>query len=245
MSTSTVLPTLKQDLSWLQRHERLLIVLLVLVAGTWGLGKYLGSEAAIAKGKQAVAEAALAAAKDQAAKDAATVSQVESQYQAMVQTLTAQNSALATAVAQRDAGLAGQQGKDKALPLPELAKRWQTLANVKDTDISATSAGISVTSEGAVQTVITLEEVPVLQADLKDQKAATANAQLELGKSQEVITALGSQVGNLNVELQKQGVACKAEVTAAKAVGRRNSFKWFLRGFITGFIGGTYTGHAL
>lgn len=247
MSTTVLpnLPTLKQDLTWLQKHERLLIVFLVLCAGTWGLGKYLDSSAKVAEARAAVAEQALVSAREQEAKNAAQASQTLQQYQAMVQTITDQNKALAAALAQRDAGLAGQQAKDKTLPLPELAKRWQVLANIGDSDISATSTGISVTSTGAVATVVTLEEVPVLQADLKDQKVITANTQAELDKANMVISAQGVQIGSLNTVLLDQDKACKKEIAAAKAVGKRNSFKWFLRGFVVGFIGGTYTGHAI
>src|SRR2546430_17449964 len=81
--------------TWLQKHERMIIVLLVLLAGGWLGNKWLNNSAAEAQTKYAIAQAALDQTRLQA-------SQAHQDYQMTVDALTKQNASLAAAVASRN-----------------------------------------------------------------------------------------------------------------------------------------------
>src|ERR1019366_4244076 len=129
MSTASVVPVAipAPAQSWLQKHERIVIVALVLAAGSWGLQQYLNNVAAKAETRATVAEQALMLQKTTDTQLAATVAQVTQQYQSMVQALAVQNVALAQAVAQREASQVVNQNHDAWLPVPYFANRLKTL----------------------------------------------------------------------------------------------------------------------
>ena len=152
--------------SWFKVHERLLIVLMVLLAGSWGYSKYADALASKAETRANIAEQALVLQKSTDAQNAATVAQVLAQYQAMCLSLQSQNSSLAASVASRQATLAKQVITDANLPLAGLAQRWQTL--LPTVTPTVTPVGIGLTSQEAHDTVAALEQIPVLQSNLKD-----------------------------------------------------------------------------
>ena len=245
--------------TWLQKHERLLIVALVLLAGSWGLNHYLNNAAAKAETRAQVAEQALVVsnqayseAKAQSARNDAAEAQVAQQYQAMISALTAQNASLAAAAAARGTALAQEQNKNKSLPLPELAKKWQTLENLQDSDLTASEAGITVSPTGAVATVNALESVPVLTSDLKDETLIAQNLQTELDKAIQLSAAQSAQVASLTAQIVAENKvladtkdADAKELSAVKADARKSKWKFFKFGFITGFLSGAYVMHAL
>jgi flagellar biogenesis protein FliO len=245
MDTNTVLTNMKGEWSWLQRHERMIIVILVLLAGSWGLQHFLNNQAAAAEARATIAEKALEAQKAVTAQNALQTAQVESQYLAMVDALTKQNASLAASVAARQGVLQQTQTQNKALPLPELGKKMQVLANIGDTDITASTAGITLNQLGAVAVVNTLEQVPVLLADNKDLSTIANNKQAEVDSANGLITTLHTQVDGLNLQITTGDTACKAEIASVKASARKGKLAWFKIGFVTGFLGGVFTGHSL
>ena len=231
--------------TWLQKHERLLIVALVLLAGSYGVNHYLNNAAAKAETRAQVAEVALV---DQKAIDtqlAAQTAQVQAQYVQMVDALAKQNAALANAVSSRNAGLQEQQGSDSKLPLSDLAKRLESLGNASPGSVSNTATTVVLTRPAAVAVTQTLEEVPVLQANLKDTQQLASNSSKELAQSNLVIGSLNSQVAGLMLQSKDADVACKAEVASVKASARKSKIRWFKIGFFTGLITGIYVGHAI
>jgi hypothetical protein len=89
-----------------------------------------------------------------------------------------------------------------------------------------------------------LESVPVLTANLADETKVAGNYQAELEKSDLLTADLNIQVTGLNTQLTAQTKACVAQVTAVKAEGKKNSVKWFKRGFLVGFVAGLFGGHS-
>lgn len=221
-------------LSWLQRHERIILVFLVLAFGSWFGNHWLNNTAAKDK---LVATATAQQLNDQKATNATLAAQVATtaaQYQAMVTSLTQQNSQLAAAVSTRTVVLQQQQTVDKTLPLPDLGNRWSTLAALKPGDLTATQDGITVNDEGARETVAQLEQVPVLTANLKDTQTQVENGQAELDKANGLIGDLGQQVSGLNTQITDQTKASAAEVASVKADAAKSKRNWFVRGLITG-----------
>jgi hypothetical protein len=219
------------------------IVAMVLLAGSWGLNHFLNNAAARSETRATAAEAALTAQKSQDAQNASTVAQVTQQYAAIVQTLQAQNASLAASLAQRQAVVVAQQHTDASLPVADLANRLKTIGNAPKGSISVLGSHIEIDQPGAVAITQTLETIPALQADLKDTQGALGATQAAQDKANEVIADQGKQITGLNLTLVDADKACKAQVAAVKAEGRKNSMKWFKRGFGLGFLTGLLGGH--
>ena len=230
--------TVRNDLSWIQKHERVIVVALVLAVGSFGLSKYFDASAARATARATVAEQVLAAQKTQDAQFAVQTAQLTQQYQQLASTLAAQNAALATALAQRQAAVAQNQANNAALALPALANRLKTLGNAPDGSVSVSGDSVNLTHPGALAITDTLETIPALQGNLRDTQALLGATQVAKAKGDEVIGAQGKEIVGLNLQITDADKACKADVKAAKAEGKKNAAKWFLRGAIVGFIGG-------
>jgi hypothetical protein len=231
--------------TWLLRHERLVIVALVLAAGVFtgqrGLDYLahkadLGADKAIAQLRVDVA--VLQGQTAQAAKN-------EVQYQAMLDTLQKQNATLAAAIAQDNASLSARQAQDRGLPLPGLAGRWETILALPQGDLTANSTGIQVSIDGVQRTVTALEQVPTLNDELSKETQVAANNAALLGQSQTVNAGLTKQVGDLQGTLADQQKACTAQIAQAKADGDKKAMRWAKVGVIIGGILGGFIGHAL
>lgn len=210
---------LKADLSWLQKHERLILCTLALAVICFLGNKWIDRAAD-------KAEAALAVAQHEVEQARSEASQAASQYQATIDALSRQNASLAAAVAQRQVVLEQKQTEIKTLPLPQVASEWQRLIGGSG-DIVFSTLGMSVSEDGARRTVSQLEAVPVLQADVADQKVIIENQKKE-------IDAGASLVGKLNQQIEAEQAVHKADVAAVKAEARKSKRKWFIAGFISG-----------
>lgn len=248
MATTPITPIVTQ--SWLQRHERMVIVALVLAAALFLGNKYLDRSAEKAQTQATVAIQQAASAAQQAASAQKSAEQAAAQavqtaavYQAMVDALQKQNASLAQAVTQRDAILGQAQTAVKTAPIPQVAQEWQTAIGGTN-DIVQSTNGLTVDGDAARRTVEALLALPVAQADLADQKQITENVETELVESNQLVSKLDTQVTALNVEiaddktaLTKEQIAHKNDVSAVKAEARKSKWHWFLAGVVTGFMG--------
>lgn len=244
-TTTTTTPTVTSvTTSWLKLHERLIITLMILLALGWGFSRYADLAAARTEARATAAEQALAAAKITDAQNASTTAQVLAQYQAMISAQSAQIASLAAAAAQRQVVLKQNQVTDQTLALPELGNRLETLGNVPDGQVSTEGDSVKITHPGTVALVQTLETIPVLQADLKDETALAGAAQAAQRQGDTVIADQAKQITGLNTTLLDASNACKAQVSEVKAQARKSKVKWFKLGFITGFVSGLWAGHS-
>lgn len=225
---------IKAELSWLQKHERLIIVLAVILFFGWLGNKWLDNSANDAKIKAAITLQQLEDQKQINIQLAATSAADKAQYQAIIDTVTRQNAALANAISSRTTALKAQQEVEKTLPLPQIAERWKNLSNLQDSEITQTATGLEVTDTAARKTVMDLEQVPVLQANLRDQQAISDGLKKEVDKADTLVVSLESQVTGLNSQIEKQDVNCKAQISAVKAEARKSKRNWFLRGVAIG-----------
>jgi hypothetical protein len=241
--------TIKGDaagaVSWLQRHERIVIVALVLLAGTYFGQKYLNVKAANDHDAAVVAVQALNDAKAQNTAFAAKIDQLNGQYQNLQVQLSQENIQLASTMANRVTILHEQQAAIKTMPLPDVAVRWSQLTNTQPAEITQTLTGLNVSDTAARATVSELERVPVLEANLKDEKSISDNKTTELNKANELIDGLHTQVTGLNTTIVAEENASKAELAAAKSAANKSKSKWFKVGFGLGFGLGFITGHKL
>ena len=245
MSISTNVETVvKSELSWLQKHEKIVIVALVLAVGAFGLNKYFDVASVRADAKAVAAEQVAADAKANSAVLAAQSAIQAQQYQALVTALAAQNASLARSIASRQAALPVQQATDARLPLNDLATRLQTLGNAPVGSVSVAGNQIDLTQQGAVSVTQTLEQVPVLVQNLADETKIAGNYLAEVQKSDILASDLTSQITGLNNQIVANDKACTTQIAAVKADGHKNSVKWFRRGFVVGLIAGLWGGHA-
>lgn len=234
MDDKQLIETAKKDLTWLQKHERLIALFLLLVASVWIGNKLIDRSADKDRVQAALALQQLEQQKTANAQQAQQNAATTAQYQAMVETLTRQNAALASAISARNTALAQQQQANQTMPLPDLANRWKTLIGAKDGDLTATPAGIAADDAAARTTVNQLEQVPVLTQNLVDETKVADNKQAELDKANTLIGGLNTQVSGLNAQVKDQDVACKAEIASVKADARKSKRNWFLRGMAVG-----------
>jgi hypothetical protein len=224
------------DLSWLQKHEKLIVALAILaVLGALG-NKWIDYVAAKDKISAQQAQAVLAA---QASKNAELAGQLQtqaSQYQKLVSDLTAQNAKLASAIAARDAATKTQQQTDATLPLGDLAARWQTLVSLPVGSVTPNATGVSVSEQGARQTTQELEKVPGLEADLTDEQETNANLGTQIATQTALTDTQKQLISGLQTQLTDAQTACKKEITAAKAEGRKHLKFWATVAYGAGLV---------
>jgi Tfp pilus assembly protein FimV len=234
MTETQVVTAVKADasasLSWLKVHERLIIVILVLAVSGWLGNHWLNNRAEVADQKVVAAQQALDAQKTANTQLAAQVQQTTAQYQAMVNSLTQQNSQLTSAMQSRTVVLQQQQTVDKTLPLPDLGTRWSTLANLQPGDLTATTSGVNLTDAGARATVSTLEQVPALTSNLADETKVADNRQAEVNEANVLVDGLNQQVTGLNLQITDGDKTCNTKLAAVKADAAKAKKNWFLRG---------------
>jgi hypothetical protein len=233
--------------TWLQKHERLLIVAMLIAASYFGLNHYLDNAASKAETRAKIAESATAQANASLAASTATAAQVAQMYQAMNQALSAQNASLAAALVQRQAATVAQQKTDATLPLIDLATRLQVLGTAPTGSVTVLADKIALTQPAAVAVTQTLEIIPELKANLADETALAAAESNAKAEGDKVIFAKEDELSKLALARTADQSQCTADKKALKAEAHKNSMKWFKRGFITGnitgFLGGLYAGH--
>lgn len=247
MSTATVTPApavVITPLSWFQKHERLLIVLMIVCLGAWLIQRHYNVAAQDATTRATIAEAKAASADTSAAQSAVVLQQAIQQVNVENATLAAQNAALAQALTARQTATVVQQRTDSALTQSALSSRIATLSSAPPAEVTFDDANVRLGRNAAVAVAQSLELVPTLQANLADETNIAKNTQSELDGANGLIIKQSTDITALGIARTADAVSCQAELKQVKAASRANSMKWFKRGFITGnvtgFLGGLW-----
>jgi hypothetical protein len=222
--------------SWFKTHETLLIVFMSLIVGTFLVYKGLDIVSSYENHKAQQAIAVVQAQSNQNAADLTTVKQTLAAYQTALANATTANQTLAQAVTARNTVVVKQESTDATLPQSALGQRWETLVN--DTGVTPTPTGFAVPEKAALDTVQSLEQVPVLTQDVKDAQAQTANDQIALTQANNVIDQGKTLVTGLQNQLTDETKSCSIQLSAAKAAANKGKFKWFGIGYVSGFVSG-------
>lgn len=216
--------------SWLKAHERLIIITLAIFAGLY-IGNRVLDNAAV-RDRAAATQAAQVLTQQQAVNQqlAAQVAVAQKNNQDLIIQLSQQNAILQTQQTQRTVVLQQQVAVDKTLPMPDLGNRWTYLASLKQGDLTATTAGITVTPQGALDTVTKLEQLPVAQSNLEDVTKQRDNLNTELSSTTDLNSKLVTQVDGLKTEAVDKDKSCKADIASVKADARKGKLKSFLYG---------------
>jgi hypothetical protein len=236
MNEQSVPQTLSQTRSWLLQHERLIIVALVLSVAGFGLNKALDIQAKMADNKVQVAEQQLNQQKQTDAQLLQAAQNSLTNTNAIIAAKDQQINSLLAAVANRNQVLTVQQSTDKSLPPTQLASRWSQL--IGNSGVQNTQDGFAITEDAAVTTVLQLEQLPVVQANLKDEETVVADKQNELDSAMTTINDGKSVVAGLQKELTDAKATGSAQLKACQVAARKSKFKWFGIGVVVGFIGG-------
>jgi len=224
--------------TWLLDHERLIIVVIVVVGLWFGYGKYAQIRA---DHDSAVLKQAQIVANQQASQNAALAAQVQTdaaQLKALSDKLEAQNQQLANANVALATALSKQQHTDATLPPTELAQRWaQITPNMPAGGVTVnTQNSMTVTQAGAVATVQELEKVPVLTTELANENAAKANDDQLLSSANKSIVDLDSQITGLNKSIVDNNAVCQDQIKLVKAQAAKSKRRWFIIGYVAGFL---------
>lgn len=237
---STQLPvvaqTVSKDVSWLKQHETILIVFLVLLVGTFVVYKYFDLAATIETHKAQQEQAVEAIQQQKNDADLAQAKQSLAAYQALITQSLAANTTLSSAIANRDKTVVIQQATDAKMPPSQLATRWQGL--IADSGVQPSTTGYVLTDSAGLATVEKLEQLPVLQQDIKDEQTKETNLQNDVNKANDLIDKGKTVVVGLQSQITDQSKADAATLAATKAAANRGKIKSFFIGFGIGFIAG-------
>ena len=225
-------------IKWIEAHERLLLVAVAGVVLWFGIGRV---DSLIARHDNANLQQAQVVAQVQQEKTAAIAAQVAeqaAQYQALADKVQVQNAALVQANTELATALAKQQRTDASLPPTELVNRWSTL--VPQAKPTVTPSGVALDTPSAVATVQALEAVPVLTAQVSNTQKELDNAQSLVTAEGQQVATLSTEVGSLRTQLGDNQAVCQAQVAVLKIEARRSKRRWFIIGYIAGFISRQY-----
>jgi ribosomal protein L9 len=232
---------LKTAQTWIQKHERILIIVFCLIFGYFLLDKGLGIVSSYESHKADQANATLALQKSQNDAALAQAKATLADYETALANSVKENAALSAAISARDKVVVVQQQADAKLPPSQLATKWTGL--IGDSGVESTPSGFSVTSSAGLATVQSLELVPVLKQDLVDETSKATNLQTDVDKANTLIDQGKIVVNGLQLQLTDQSKACILQVNAEKAAARKGKLKAFSIGFVAGFVVGQ-VGHA-
>lgn len=245
LATGQIWTVAKNDLSWIQKHERVVIVALVLLVGGFLGNKALNYDASLKDAKVAALTQVVSQDKQNAAALALASATAQQQYQVVLDTVSKQNTALEASVAQMAAGLKAQQAADRVLPPSGLAQRLEVLVPATQGGVTTTTDSMTLTTSASSSVVAALEQVPVLEDELKNETQVAANSQSALTAANTVIVDKTNQVTGLNrslVDLQKHEDAAVAAEKLKTKKAWRSGFRW---GFGLGFAAGAYIMHGV
>jgi hypothetical protein len=238
---------LGKDFTWIQRHERIIIVAMVLAVSAFGLNKWLDKSAMDAASKAAVAQQVAAVQHDADQKIAAAVAQQTALFNHEQAVREQEMASLVAAVASRDTA---SNNRVKGVLAPKetpavLADLWAAYPDVDGFDPAPITADGKIAFSVPVvqQFTATRLKLDTAQADLIDTKKELDVTTEGLVGSTALVGSLQGQVTGLQTELKTQGAAADAELKSVKASARKSKLGWFKVGFGIGFVTGLVTGH--
>jgi hypothetical protein len=225
---------LKADLTWIQKHERIIALFLVLAVGVFLGNLYINKSAETAHDNAVVA---LEVAKAQTEANKQVAAQIALQTAAFENdriTRQQEQQTLLAAIGARDRALktnvAAASGPKTP---PEAVKDISTAYNLPE-PIVPTDIGAVVPTKDLQLFTVTKLQGDVCSQDLTDANAMLASSQAGEKQATDLVTALQAQVKGKDVEIQKNDASSKAEIKDLKAQARKSKRNWFLAGYVLG-----------
>lgn len=232
---------LAADWKWLTQH----LILLVIVAGLV-IGSVYGVESIISSHDAARAAQDSAILAQQTATTKALQQQLQSdeaQWSQVQLQLVAQNTALAKEIDSRNQQIAQLVKTDATLSAEEAASKISTDLQAEPGEVTASGNNVSLDLPSARRVTSSLDELPVVQANLSDtqkqltnETAVATNAQADAAQEKGVIASQ-------TIQLADSTKACNEQISTLKAQNRKSKIKSFLLGAATVLM--AVAGHAI
>lgn len=226
------------QLTWLQKHERIIIAFFVLSLGIWGFNKWVDKSAhdadvaaAVAKTDQQTQDAAMQKMQDYIARQQKQYAEDKAAEDAKILTLT-------QAIANRDSKAAQtivqvQQPKTPTQAVTDLQSAYTNLP----APVTVTDSGATVPTADLQLFTVTKIEHDVWNLDLKDKDAQLTSCQAEVSGAEKMVTDLQGEVKQDAVTLAAHDDASKKEIAQVKDDARKSKWHWFWVGVVAGFLG--------
>jgi uncharacterized phage infection (PIP) family protein YhgE len=230
-----------KDWTWLNQHLILLaIVALIIFGGVYGV------ESIIAKHDATRAAQDSAILAQQTATTKALADQLqsdESQWSKVQAQLLAQNTQLSQAIAARNQQIATLVKTDATLSAEQAASKISIDLQAEPGEVTPSGNSVALDLPVARRVVSSLDQLPVVEANLTDTQKQLANettvatnAQTDAKQSQQVIASQQTQIAD-------QTKACNAQIAALKSQNRKSKIKSFLLGAATALV--ALAGHSI
>ncbi len=228
----------QSELSWFQRHERIIIAAFVLTLGIYGFNRWAERSVNDAKAQQAIA------VQVQASQDKATAllkAQVDAQSAQFAQSQAEMKQeilSLVNAIATRDAAASTKitQVEQPKTP-PQAVTDLQAAYTNLPAPVVLTDAGATVPTADLQLFTVTKIQSDTCSADLTDTKSELADSQKTVSQGEALIANLQSEIKQDAVDLKAHDDTHAAEVKTLKAEARRSKWHWFWAGVVAGFTG--------
>lgn len=225
------------ELSWLQKHERIVIAAFVLALGIWGFNKWVDVSAHNADAAASQARVAEFASDQQAkqyqdfiAKQTALYEQDKAASDAkiltLMQTIANRDTKAATAIAQ----VSGTKTP------PQAVKDLESVYQLPQ-PIAPTDTGAVVPTVDLQLFTVTKIQADACSADLTDTKEALTTSQSETASAQKMVENLQGEVKQDAVTLKAHDDASAKEIAQVKADARKSGWHKFWAGVVVGFLG--------
>ena len=219
---------------WVEAHERHLLIAVAGLVLWFGIGKV--DQLIINHDRANLEQAKVVAAVQQDKNDAMAkqMAQHDADTQALTAKIEARDAQLTQLQAQLVTALTKQQAVDRVATPTELTQRWNVLVPEAGAAVSAT--GVTVPTEGARATVVELEKSPVLAQQLTAKSEELTNTQTLLAAEGQQVLDRDGLIAGLKAKSEDDAKVCDARVKVETDKVHKTRRRWFVIGFITGFI---------
>ena len=222
--------------TFLKHHETFLIVVLGFALLWFLSGKIQNIIAAHDNANLHTVQVTLTAQVDANKKTAALAAQQAADMKVLNDKVLAQDAALAQANKALATALSQRQQTNNNLPLPELAARWQVLVPAVSSGVSFDGTRLLVDNTAAHATVNELEKVPVLTAQLDNEKKVVENTGTLVASCTKQVVTLNELVVGKDAELKKSDNVCEAKIKVVKDAAKKSKRRWAVTFYVLGFM---------
>jgi hypothetical protein len=223
------------ELSWLQKHERLLLITLFLLVVLFLGNKYLVKSASDADSKAALAQQALVQQQNLIAAQAAEVAQETAALQVQQSALASATAQLAQTQASTNAALAALAKKIATDSTPQAVSEDVTAAyGPQMAPVVEPDSKLGFTTEQAKQLALTKVNYDALKVVDMAKDAVISQQDKTIDAQKSLIVGQTTEIAGLNAESVAAKSASDAEISKLKADARNSKKNWFLRGLAVG-----------
>jgi len=235
--TPTPTSTPVATLTWLQKHERIVLTFLVLAFGAWGFNHWLDKSATDANTKAAIAEQAAAQSKSVADTALAQLAQQQASFNQAEQVRETEMASLIAAITSRDAASITRVKAVEQPKTPTQAVTDVQSAYVLPIPITVTSDGADVPTVDLQLFTATKITGDTCTSDLQDTRSELSTTAAGLIQATGLLATKDKAIADLQGEITTDNTAHAAEVKQLKADARKHSWRWFWTGVVVGFTG--------